>query len=189
MLGSLHGTIIARLDQRVLIEVNGTGYWVHTGSWQPEGNTTCYLYHHIREEASDLYGFPDIPTLALFEQLISVSGIGPKAGLALLSIGTADQVSQAIANQDFTFLTRAPGVGQKAAQKISLELHNKVRAVGSSGVLPSQLSFGQQDVADALATLGYKPADIHPILNEIPTEITALDARIKWVLQQLGSHS
>ena len=180
MLGSLTGTITGRLDQRILIEVNGVGYWVFTGSWQPSGEVTCYLYHHVREDASILFGFTDIQTLHLFEQLISISGIGPKAGLAILSLGSTDRIRSGIANSDATFLSMAPGVGQKAAQKIILELKGK---------LPDILDTGtslHQDVVAALESLGYKASDIRPYLGEMPADLTSIDAQIRWTLQQLA---
>lgn len=177
MLGSLSGIITGRLDQRVLIEVDGVGYWVHTGSWQPEGEVTAYLYHHVREDASMLYGFSDIPTLALFERLLSVSGVGPKAGLALLSLGSAARVEEAIITGDTTFLSSAPGIGSKAAQKIILELQGKLAPVAGT-------SSSHQDVIAALESLGYKATDIAPALREMPKELTALGDQIKWVLQQ-----
>jgi len=180
MLGSLSGIVTGRLDQRILIEVNGVGYWVFTGSWQPSGEVTCYLHHHIREDASVLYGFPDLPTLQIFEQLISISGVGPKAGLAILSLGSTDRIRSAIASADSVFLAMAPGIGQKAAQKIILELKGK---------LPEQLDSGtslHQDVVAALESLGYKAADIRPYLADMPVEATSIDAQIRWVLQQLS---
>ena len=179
MLGSLTGTVTAHLGSRVLIDVHGVGYWVQTGGWQPEGQTVCYLHHHVREDADDLYGFTDLRTLELFEQLISVSGIGPKAGLAILSLGNSDRVRQAISQSDLSFLSSAPGIGQKAAQKIVLELEKKVGIIG--GILPD----GQNDVLEALKSLGYKEQDLRPYLDELPTAIT-LNEQVRWVLQQLG---
>lgn len=180
MLGSLTGTITGRIDQRILIEVNSTGYWVNTGSWQPEGTVTIYLHHHVREDAQVLYGFVDIPTLALFERLLTVSGIGPKASLALLSLGSTTRVEDAVRSGDAGFLSLAPGVGSKAAQKIILELHGKLPT--SSG----PPSTSHQDVLAALESLGYKAADINPVLRELPASETALDKQIRWVLQQLA---
>lgn len=184
MLGSLQGTVTAHLNQRILVEVAGVGYWVHTGSWQPEGEITCYLYHHVREEASDLYGFSDLATLALFEQLLSVSGIGPKAALAILSLGSSEQVRQAIAIHDSAFLSSAPGIGEKAAQKVILELQKKVGQ-------PVYTATGgnQEEIIQALSVLGYKPQEIYPILKDIPVEILSLDLQVKWVLQKMAKRS
>lgn len=181
MLGSLTGTVTARLGQRILVDVSGVGYWVYTGAWQPDGLVTCYLYHHVREEADDLYGFESVSVLSLFEQLISVSGIGPKAGLAVLSLGDAERIAAAIAAADISFLSLAPGIGKKAAEKIILELRNKV----TPGT-PSVGSTLHDDLRAALEGLGYKVAELQPYLSNIPSEHSELDAQLKWVLQQLG---
>lgn len=180
MFGSLTGKITARPDQRILIEVAGIGYWVHTGSWQPEGTVTAYLHHHVREDAQVLYGFVDVPTLALFERLLTVSGVGPKASLALLSLGSTSRVEEAIRTGDPAFLALAPGVGAKAAQKIILELQGKLPVSDGSP------TSSHQDVLAALESLGYKAGDIHPTLRELPRTITAIDEQIRWVLQQLA---
>jgi Holliday junction DNA helicase RuvA len=180
MLGSLTGTITGRVDQRILVEVAGVGYWVHTGSWQPEGAITCYLHHHVREDASLLYGFHDLLTLTFFERLISVSGIGPKAALALLSLGSTARVHEAVESADVAFLSSAPGIGSKAAQKIILELRGKLPlSAGTTGT-------SHQDVLAALESLGYRAADIRPLVDKLPAEHTAIDAQIRWVLQQLA---
>jgi Holliday junction DNA helicase RuvA len=180
MLGSLTGQITARLDQRILVEVSDIGYWVHTGSWQPDGLVTCFLYHQVREDAQVLYGFENLQTLRLFEQLISVNGVGPKAALALLSIGPIDRVSNAITTADSAFLSLAPGIGQKAAQKVILELKGKLETYTVTGDAALHA-----DVRAALESLGYKTADIMPILGKIPKSVTTADAQIKWVLQNL----
>lgn len=184
MLGSLHGTVLATLpDGRSLIEVNGVGYWVQTGAWRPGGEVRAYLYHHVREEASDLYGFPTLEALGLFEKLISVSGIGPKAGLSLLSLGDAAQLAQAIDRQDTAYLGSAPGVGTKAAQKIVLELAGKLGLIAGSGQLPiSQY----QELRLALEGLGYKPAEITPIIQEVPGDLPTLDEQLRWSLRRIG---
>jgi Holliday junction DNA helicase RuvA len=178
MLGSLAGIVTAHLGQQTLIEVNGVGYWVSTGSWQPSGELTCYLHHHIREDASDLYGFIDLPTLALFEQLISISGVGPKAAMAVLSVGSIDRIQQAIHSGDATFLTLAPGIGNKAAQKIILELKGKVGGDAGNTI--------HADILEALTSLGYRQADVSPYLVAIPSDKKDIDTQIKWVLQQLS---
>jgi len=184
MLGSLHGTA-AHLDNRTLIEVQGVGYWVFTGSWQPQGEITAYLYHHVREDMSDLYGFPSLPDLTLFEKLISVSGIGPKAALSILSLGSAQQIATAISQQDTAFLSSASGVGSKAAQKIVLELAGKLGGLAFAEA--SQLSIPQyQELRLALESLGYKASEAGAILQQVPPELTTTDAQLKWALQQLA---
>ncbi len=180
MYGSLTGSITAHLDQRILIEVQDIGYWVHTGSWQPEGELTVFLHHHVREEANVLYGFIDIPTLALFERVLTVNGVGPKAALALLSLGSTTHIEDAIRAGDAAFLSLAPGIGAKAAQKIILDLHGKLSPITD---LPSA---SHQDIVAALESLGYKAVDINHHLKELPKNISALDEQIRWVLQSIS---
>ncbi|HSI20602.1 MAG TPA: Holliday junction branch migration protein RuvA [Verrucomicrobiae bacterium] len=179
MLGSLSGIVTARLDNRILLEVNGVGYWVHTGTWQPDGEVQAYLYHQVREDAQVLYGFADIPTLALFERLLTVNGVGPKAALAILSLGSIDRVEQAIRMGDAGFLSLAPGIGAKAAQKIILELRGKLPET-------TEQTSGHNDIMAALESLGYKAADINPILKQLPTDIKDLNEQIRWVLKNIS---
>ena len=184
MLGSLRGNILVRTDQRLLIEVAGLGYWVHTGSWQPEGEVLCYIYHNIREGSEDLYGFVSLENLTLFERLLGISGIGPKAALSLLSIGNPERIQQAVVAKDISFLTSAPGIGQKAAQKIILELFGKMDTIDS--LLPGQgVPSAYQEVSEAMQSLGYRLNDIRSLLETIPAEHTTVDAQLKWLLQNL----
>lgn len=183
MLGSLTGTVTARLGSRLLVEVNGIGYWVNTGVWQPAGQITCYLHHHIREEASDLYGFVSLAALSLFEKLLDVSGIGPKAALALLSLGEPERLERAIIHGDVTFLSLAPGVGKKAAEKVILELRGKLTPSASDQTEAAV----QDDLIAALEGLGYKAGQITPLLGNIPAQETSLEAQLKWILRQLNN--
>lgn len=180
MLGSLKGTVTGHLDQCTLVEVNGIGYWVHTGSWHPTGEITCYLHHAVREDASDLYGFESLSDLQLFEKLLGISGIGPKAALALFSIGNAERLQRAIAEKDLAFLTSAPGIGQKAAQKIVLELHGKLDSL--QGLLEDAGPYS--DLHDALVGLGYKSLEARTIIGKMPAELTSFDEQLKWALKQ-----
>lgn len=182
MLGSLTGHVSARLGQRILVEVQGIGYWVHTGAWQPSGEITCYLYHNIREDINDLFGFPTVESLELFERLISTSGVGPKAGLAVLSLGEPNRIISAIVRSDISFLTLAPGIGKKAAEKIIIELKGKLHEIETA----SPDSVLHDDLRAALEGLGYKIADLQPYLATIPPEHTTINAQIRWVLQQLA---
>ena len=183
MLGSLSGHVSGRLGQRILIEVNGVGYWVHTGAWQPSGEVSCYLYHQVREDINELFGFSTIDTLGLFEQLISVSGIGPKAALAVLSLGDIERIANAIVNNDLAFLSLAPGIGKRAAEKITLELKGKLRMPESTTPALQNL---HDDLRAALEGLGYKINELQPYLAAIPAEHVSLNAQIRWVLQQLS---
>jgi Holliday junction DNA helicase RuvA len=183
MLGSLNGLVLTHLDQRVLIEVQGVGYWVFTGSWHPTGEVRCFLHHVVREDVSDLYGFETLGGLSLFERLISISGIGPKAALALLSVGDAERIQRAIQDKDTAFLSSAPGIGQKAAQKIILELHGKLDSINS--LFGDDSSGGHADLIAALTGLGYKTHEIRPLLGQIPAELSTVDEQLRWALKSL----
>lgn len=184
MIGSLTGIVTARLEQRVLIDVHGVGYWVFTGSWQPEGETVCYIHHHVREDINVLYGFASLGGLQLFEQLITVSGVGPKAALAVLSLDSASRVCQAIAKGDASFLSMAPGVGKKAAEKIILELQNKL-SQWSSEEISTEVSAASDELIEALESLGYRAADFRSLVGKVPEELADLQSRLKWILRQL----
>lgn len=178
MLGYLKGSITAHLGGRCLIQVNNTGYWLQTGAWQPSGEVEVYLHHHVREDISDLYAFEVLDDLELFEALITISGIGPKAALALLSLGS-DSVRTAIATEDTALLKRAPGVGLKAAQKVILELKNTPHARIST-------QAGGDELLMALESLGYKQHEILPLLKLLPIELTDLNTQLRWALKQLS---
>jgi Holliday junction DNA helicase RuvA len=181
--GSLRGIVTGRLDQRILIEVDAVGYWVHTGSWQPVGEVTTYLHHHVREDADQLFGFPDIQTLALFEKLLTVSGIGPKAALALLSLGSPERIRSAIQSADHAFLSMAPGIGKRAAEKVTLELKGKLPETMEDGSAP--VASITDELLEALESLGYKRGDLLSTVREMPATAVTLDEQIKWVLKQM----
>ena len=178
MFGFLRGSVTAHLGGRCLLVVGDVGYWLQTGAWQPSGTVEVYLHHHVREDASELYAFEGLDDLELFEALITISGIGPKAALGLLSLG-ADQVRTAIATDDAALLKRAPGIGLKAAQKVILELSNTPHArIGEQ--------TGSDDLLLALESLGYKQHEALPLIKKIPADLKTLDARLRWLLSQLN---
>lgn len=181
MYGYLNGEVIGRLGQKILVKVDNIGYWVFTGSWQPAGKVECYIHHHIKEDISDLFGFENLVNLKLFEDLIAVSGVGPKAALSILSIGTANQIYSAIAQDNAKYLSLAPGVGGKVAQKIIIELKNKIQKLDSN-LTGSDLPDIQSDLFYALESLGYKSSDVSAIINKMPSNILELEEQIKWVL-------
>lgn len=146
-----------------------------------ETNTEAFLYihEHIREDAHDLYGFLKADDLDLFRSLLSVSGIGPKVALVLLSLGDASTVRDAILTGDLTFLTSAPGVGKKLAQKIVLELKGQL-------VEEKTESSADKDVRDALVGLGYSAAQANDAIKHIPEAMTDTSDRIREALRQLS---
>ncbi len=164
MIGYLRGIILERTPGRVVIEVNGVGYEVlmPVSSFAQLPNGTAALvslriYTHVREDALQLFGFFTAPEKQLFEKLISVNGIGPKLGLAILSGVPADELAQAIRGGDLGRLTAIPGVGKKTAERLVMELRDKLPA----GAEPAAAAAAgpDADVISALMNLGYaRPA-------------------------------
>src|SRR3990167_2152864 len=130
MLAYIKGTVLVQKPLYLLVLANNLGYKVYVPlavvERYPTGSEVAlYTYQYLRENITELYGFLQLADLDLFEQLITVSGIGPKAGLALLTTLTTDQIKQAISTNDVASLTRAPGIGKKTAERLVLELKGK----------------------------------------------------------------
>lgn len=176
MLGFLAGTVTAQLGDRQLIRCGDTGYWVRTGGWLPAQGSLAevFIHHHIREGAEELFGFRSLEELALFERLIGVNGVGPRAGLALLASATPELLISAIDAGDLGVLKRAPGIGPKVAQKILLELRGKL----TFDTTPSS------PLASALQDLGYKQVEVAELVAMAPDG--TLEAQLSWALKELG---
>lgn len=177
-------------EKYTIIDVNGVGYKVFCStdtlsSLSLDTLASLHTYLSVREDALDLYGFLSDDEMHFFGLLISVSGIGPKSALGILSIASAETLKKAIATGDTGYLTKVSGIGRKTAEKIVLELRDKLRAhVGgkeSSGSLRAE-----SDVIEALKALGYSQNDARDALKEISTEIIGTNERIKQALKILG---
>ncbi|HVM90602.1 MAG TPA: Holliday junction branch migration protein RuvA [Verrucomicrobiae bacterium] len=182
MIASLRGKILEKGPNWLLLEVAGIGYKLKASPSVVslvggEGETFLYTYHHIREDAEELFGFLSMNDLDLFESLLGISGVGPKVALTIMSVGSADQVKRAIMTGDLATLTSVPGVGKKTAQKIILDLKGQlVEADGTTGV--------DTDVVDALVGLGYTAQQAKDVLKHVKEEDPA--ERIKAALKFLA---
>jgi Holliday junction DNA helicase RuvA len=134
----------------------------------------------LRDENLVLYGFASIEEMGLFETLTSVSGIGPKLGLALLSAMKAEQLAAAIASSDVDLLTTVPGVGKKTAARIVLELKDKIAA--GVALAPAQVARESADVLAALASLGYSPAEASRAVAALPSGDLTLEEKVRQAL-------
>ena len=135
MIATLKGTVSEKLLDTVVLDVGGVGYGLLVttedyGLLQPEQTAKLYVYEHIRESAHDLFGFVMLDTKRLFELFLSVNGVGPKMALNILSIGNPDEVRQAIAGGDTKFIQQATGVGKRVAERLVVDLKDKVGLVG-----------------------------------------------------------
>ena len=189
MLAFLRGQIVAKRPGSIILENNGLGYQIFIGerSWEAlaiQQSAEFYLYHNIREDAEDLYGFANLDELALFELLVSVSGIGPKSALGILSLADSDQIRQAIVLGDESLLTKVSGIGYKTAQRLILELKNKVGSLVATDSAGNQAA-GSSDDLEALIALGYNQQAARRALAKVDDGIIDPAQRLKLALQQL----
>lgn len=187
MIAYLSGKIVVQRGSYIILGVAGVGYKVqYTFKKNVGEGTECelFIHNHIREDSSDLYGFDTLAELELFEKLISVNGVGPKAGMAIMSIAESDRIVSAIISEDTSFFQAIPGIGKKVAAKIILDLKSKVSGLSEMGDLQSLTK--SSDVADALLTLGYKSSEIGSIMTKIPAEITSSEEKVRWCLKHMA---
>lgn len=191
MIAYLKGKIIQARFGQLIVETGGVGYRVNVlpqidvpeNSVDAEYTVELYIHEHIREDAYDLYGFITYQELLLFQKLISVSGVGPKAGLNIMSQADGDKIISAIENSDVSFFTAISGIGKKVAAKIILELKSKISDSENETIILGMEK--SNEVLEALTGLGYKKSDISPLLTKIPSDITKTEEKIRWVLKNL----
>lgn len=182
MIGSIKGNIIHQTEQSVIIETpSGVGYRVFVGKQTLPETVRLFTHHHIREDSSDLYGFSHFANLEMFELLLNVSGVGPKVALALVTTLGRETITQAIIqNQPATFQT-VSGIGQKVAEKIIVELRNKV----SSSSIASTPFPEQDQLVDALLGFGYRQQEIAHIMPKLDLKAPMHD-KLKQALRLLA---
>lgn len=184
MIGSLDGVVRGIIQGSIILEINGVGYRVAvpiaTLMGAKEGNR-LFLWTHlaVRETAQDLYGFETQNELSWFELLLSVSGIGPKSALAIVNAVDTKSLEQAIARNDAPLLSKSFGIGKKTAEKIVLELREKVGSVGDKG----QESGSDGDVVDALVGLGYSLREARDSVHAVPRELTTPESRLREAIR------
>lgn len=192
MIATLTGTVSEKINDQVVLDVRGVGYGLVVTSEDfsllTVGNEAkIYVHEHIREAAHDLYGFVNLDTLQLFEQLLGVNGVGPKMAVNVLSIGTANEVRRAIASGDVKFIQQAQGVGKRVAERIVVDLKDKVGLAGvdlsTTGLLQSDTLLRQDEAVEALVALGYSPQDAAAALVHVPADLP-LEGRIKQALKK-----
>ena len=191
MIATLEGKIAEKATDSVVLDVHGVGYGLLVTSEDHNALTKdkeakLYVYEHIRENTHDLFGFIKLETKALFELLLSVNGVGPRMALNMLSIGTTSEVRQAIASGDIKFIQVANGVGKRVAERVVVDLKDKVGLVGtdlqSSGLLQADSLLLKDEAVEALVSLGYSPQDASKALQEIDPKLPT-EARVKAALK------
>jgi Holliday junction DNA helicase RuvA len=180
MIATLNGKISQKLIESIVLDVNGVGYGLlipqETHSKvNVDSELMLYVYEHIRENSYDLYGFAEIETKELFIKLINVNGVGPKVALNILGIGSVSRVREAIATGNIKLIQTAPGVGKRVAERVLIELKDKVGLLSSldeSTLLVGDDSALQDEAVQALVALGYSVVDAVNSLKPIDTELS-----------------
>ena len=190
MIGFLKGTIELLQRPFMMIDVNGVGYKVLVSEsvyskLSLGDKVKIFTYTHVREDALDLFGFLEAEDLGLFESLLTVSGIGPKTALNIFSFGTKQEIEAAIIRGDVSFFTSVPRLGTKNAQKIIIELKNKMG--GLTDIDLSGKDFEQnKEVIDALKTFGFSISESQKALREIKQPDLKTEEKIRLTLKYLG---
>jgi len=192
MIATLKGTLEYRGTDSVIINVSGIGFQVHVpGSTLSQlgainDKVSLYSHLHLREDNVSLYGFASEEELALFRNLISVSGIGPKAALALLSALNPEQLVIAITSGNIDIISQVPGIGRKMANRIVIELKSKLEKEWKEAALP--LAAESADVVAALTSLGYSLREATQAASSLPdSPELSLEEKVKLALQQLAT--
>lgn len=179
MIAHVSGVVAEKFAGSLIVDVHGVGYEVSVALGDFEAavlgdETKFYTYHHVREQSEELFGFSSLAAKKLFELLITVQGVGPKAALAILSLGTAEQVRNAIANSDSTYITKASGVGKKTAERVVVDLADKVGLpthYEQTANVQTELNVNDEAL-EALMALGYTLADATKALENVDANLT-----------------
>ncbi|HEY5152672.1 MAG TPA: Holliday junction branch migration protein RuvA [Candidatus Saccharimonadales bacterium] len=191
MIATLKGVVSEKLETEVVLDVQGVGYGLYVtaedhGRLVTGETAKVYIYEHVREQAHDLFGFLTRDTQALFELLLTVNGVGPKMALNMLSIGSAVDVRTAIATANTKFIQQAPGVGKRLAERLVVDLKDKVGLVGvdlaSTGMLQADGNLLKDEAVEALVSLGYTAYDAAKALKDVDPDLPTAE-RIKFALK------
>jgi Holliday junction DNA helicase RuvA len=192
MIASLHGKLESVSSDWAIIDVGGLGFQVYmpTSTLSSLGaigeDVKLYTHLHLREDNATLYGFASTDELGMFQSLINVSGLGPKLALAMLSAMSVDKLTMSIATGSSDLLTVIPGIGKKMAERLILELKEKIGA-GWITTPAAQLAQENTDVLAALTSLGYSVAEANRAVATLPpSSDISLEERIKQALQYFG---
>ena len=184
MIAHVEGTVTEKLLTSVILDVHGVGYEVNVAVGDYDRallneSVKFYTYHHIREQSQELFGFSTLAAKKLFELLITVQGVGPKAALSILSLGDSEIVRNAIASSDGAFVSKANGVGKRIAERVVVDLADKVglplRYDNSNLTGLSQSMNHTDEALEALMALGYSLADATRALEGVPTDLSTAD--------------
>lgn len=192
MIAHVSGKVVEKFAGSIIVDVHGVGYEVTVPAGDFDDielakDLKLYTFHHVSENAENLYGFSSLAAKKIFELLISVQGVGPKAALAILSLGPTENVRNAIANSDSSFITGASGVGKKTAERVVVDISDKVGLPTHYGRKddPVQTELNTTDEAlEALMALGYTLADATKALENVDPNLPT-NQRITSALKEV----
>jgi Holliday junction DNA helicase RuvA len=192
MIATLEGTISEKTDDHIVLECGPIGYEIFVcfedfGALAKEEKTKLFIYEHLRENTHDLFGFRNAQSKMLFEQLLSVNGVGPKMALNILSVATLEHVRSAIAAGDTKFISQAVGVGKRVAERVVVDLKDKVGLVSdesATSFLISASANPNDEALQGLVALGYSVNDAAEALAKVDEKLKTED-RIKAALKSV----
>lgn len=190
MIGMLTGTVALRNDSYIILDVHGVGYKVYvTSQLFPSltlgQNLTVFTHTHVKEDTLDLFGFPTAEDLRLFELLIDVNGIGPKTAVGIFAVGNRNEIIQAIAQANVDFFTGVPRLGKKNAQKIIIELKNKIGGKEDLDLAEETDDLVRETVA-ALEGIGFSEREARMAIKAIEGKGENVQDKVRLALKQLG---
>ncbi len=190
MIAQLTGNIVFTGNRYVVLEVGGVGYKVYMPLdtlrlvGKKKNDVKLWTHLAVREDAMDLYGFIEKTELEFFELLIGISGIGPRSALGIMSIAPVENIKKAVSSGDSSYLTKVSGIGRKTAEKIILELRDKLGAWTDAG---SPELKEESDAVEALQSLGYSQGEARDALKKVPHDISGTGKRVREALKLLGN--
>lgn len=180
----MSGKIVVSKPGFIILNTGSVGYKIFVNNIEAN-NEKCelFIHQHLREDADDLYGFKNFPELEIFEKLISVNGVGPKVAMAIMTISASEKIIEAIISENISFFQAIPGIGKKVAAKIILDLKSKVSNLSGENIIAKINS--EDDVSDALISLGFKKQEISKVLAHVPAKIKNSEEKINWCLRNI----
>lgn len=187
MIARLEGIIVEKESNAIILDVGGVGYRVFVplrdmSTKQMSDRGRFHIHHHISETASDLYGFESPASLVMFKELIKISSVGPKTALAILSLRSTEEIQRAVMQNNPDMLAGIPGVGKKTVERILVDLKSKIGEMGIASDAPQ----GENDVFNALVSLGYSRDEAFRALREIPADLATVEERVRASLKILS---
>lgn len=190
MIAHLRGKIEEKFGNSLILDVHGVGYEITVPTPDFEAYNLSeerkfYTYHQVRENAEELYGFSSLAAKKIFELLISVQGVGPKAAIAILSLAEAEEVRNAIANADAAFISKASGVGKKSAERVIVDLRDKVGIPSHYGATEAKFATAvaaNDEALDALMALGFPLKEATAALEKVDPALS-VEERVRLALK------